>query len=129
MNGADNPWSVSRYPSGTQIVKREGVACIRLPHYHVGHLSADTDADAGRSDVADELCAWLNGGQDPWWLGFARRESADVVKLPHGCEITATGPMVDRATPPAWGDWVQDDSADARIARGLLADRIAGRSP
>jgi len=48
----------------------------------------------------------------------------DTVVLPHGCEIRATGPMIDRATPPQWGDWIENPSDDAKIARGLLIEAL-----
>jgi hypothetical protein len=112
-------WRSTAYGSGTQVVQRESWT---EAYYHVGHLAADTEGDAGRFDVSSELCEWLNGGPEPWWLDLVCRKSDDMVVLPHGCEITATGPMIDRAVPPAWGDWVQDNSEDAKIARGRLID-------
>lgn len=118
-------WTTSAFQSGTQVVQRNYSAFEA--YYHIGHLAADTEGDGGRFDVARELCDWLNGGTEPWWIDMLRRTSADTVTLPHGCEITATGPMIDLAEPPSWGNWAQDDRADARIARGLLADALMKR--
>ena len=117
------PWYVTTYGSGTTTVsKSESVA---NPCYHIGHLAADNDGEHGRHDVALELKDWLNGGEEPWWIDLVQRERGDAVKLPHGCEICAWGPFVDRAKPPLWGDWETDQSDDAKIARGLLIDAIA----
>jgi hypothetical protein len=114
-------WTKSAYPSGTQVVQKAGWT---EAYYHIGHLAADTEGDGGRYDVARDFCEWLNGGDIPWWLPFVRRTAADSVRLANGCDITATGPMIDMAEKPSWGDWRQDESADAKIARGLLIDRL-----
>lgn len=92
--------------------------------YHIGHLAADTDGDSGRYDVGKELCEFLNGGDKPWWHELLHRETADTVRTPHGCRIRATGPMIDRATPPSWGIWQEDETADGQIARGLAIERL-----
>ena len=117
-------WRVSLYQSGTQTVSRN---MPDRPHYHVGHLTADNEGDHGRYEVSKELETWLNGGPEPWWMDMLNRTSADAVQTPHGCRIRATGPMVDKATPPAWGYWCEDDSDDAQIERGLLADALMNR--
>jgi len=118
-----NPWQRFSYMSGTTVVLRIGG-----PYYHVGHLAADTEGDAGRHDVARELESWLNGGDEPWWLDLVKRTSARSVQLPHGCEIQATGPMIDAATPPQWGDWREDDRPDAQLDRGLLIEALINRT-
>lgn len=119
-------WVSAAYISGTQVVQRKKIGHNEA-YYHVGHLAADTEGDGGRFDVADELRDFLNGGPDPWWRSLGRREGPEAFVLPHGCEIRATGPMIDRAEPPSWGLWAEDDSSDAKIARGLLIDRLATR--
>lgn len=115
-------WTANLYGSGTQTVSRGTGAW-----YHIGHLAADNDGDHGRYDVTKELEAWLNGGNEPWWLELLRRQDERTVITPHGCQIQATGPMVDEATPPSWGCWREDDSADAKIERGLLTDALMKR--
>lgn len=118
-------WTHELYQSGTQVVKRSG--SFAGAHYHIGHLATDTEGDAGRHDVGGELCVWLNGGKEPWWLDMLKRTTPDTVRTPHGCDIRATGPMVDTATPPSWGCWKEDDSSEAQIERGLMADALMKR--
>lgn len=108
-------WSVQLYGSGTQVIK---FSDANKPWYHIGHLAADVDGDHGRYDVSCELCNWLNGGSDPWWFDLLNRTSPDVVILPNGCEIQATGPMISSG--PMGYNITADDSADARIDRGLM---------
>lgn len=116
-------WVASLYQSGTQVVQRLGGG----PHFHIGHLAADTEGDGGRSDVRRELTTWLNGGEEPWWMDLLNRPAPDIARTPHGCDIRATGPMVDMAEPPSFGLWREDDSADARITRGLMIDALINR--
>lgn len=123
-NGSEH-WTRTLFQSGTQVVQRQGN--FAGAHYHVGHLAADTEGDHGRYDVTGELCAWLNGGEEPWWMDMLNRVHPDTVKTPHGCEIRATGPMVDTATPPGWGCWKEDDSSEAQIERGLMTDALMKR--
>lgn len=117
-------WKKESYQSGTQVVIRNRIV---EPWYHIGHLAADTEADGGRYDVSGELEAWLNFGPEPWWMELLQRLDADNARTPHGCTITATGPMYDDAEPPQWGLWKTDDSSDARIARGLFIDALIKR--
>lgn len=118
-------WEHAVYQSGTQVVSRRG--SFTGAHYHIGHLATDTDSDHGRYDVGGELAKWLNGGGSPWWLDMLFRVSPDTVRTPHGCNIRATGPMVDTATPPSWGLWKEDDSSEAKIERGLMTDALMKR--
>jgi hypothetical protein len=121
------PWTVECYGSGTQVVKRYADFCGA--HYHIGHLAADTEGDHGRYDVGRELCDWLNGlGPEPWWLDMLNRVTPDTVRTPHGCDIRATGPMIDAAEPPSWGLWREDDSDNSKIRRGLMTDALKKRN-
>ncbi len=113
-------WNATAYQSGTQTVNRAHAA--DRAWFYVLHLAADTEGEAGRYQVSNELCDWLNGGAEPWWMDFARRVDERTVRLPNGCDIQITGPMIDTAEPPSWGLWKEDESADAHIERGLLAD-------
>ncbi len=119
----DSPpkWSAKLAHSGTQVVTTKDP---RKPHYHVGHLSADVEGEHGRYEVTKALESWLLGGPEPWWMDHLHRKNADTVTLPTGCDIRATGPMIDCAEPPSWGYWREDQSDDAQIARGLLADAL-----
>lgn len=119
-------WNHVTYQSGTQVVSPM-TDSICTAHFHIGHVQVDNEGDHLRHQVGIELTAWLNGGLEPPWLGSMERSAPDTVTLPNGCPIRATGPMVDRATPPAWGNWAEDDSADGRIARGLMADALMKR--
>ncbi len=114
-------WTAKIYQSGTQIVTTKDA---KKPHYHIGHLASDSEGDPGRYDVTKQLECWLNGGPEPWWLNQLHRKTADTVKLPNGCNIQATGPMIGCAEPPGWGHWMEDQSDDAIIARGLMADAL-----
>lgn len=115
-------WQCRAYLSGTQVVGLSYYAYF--PHYHIGHLAADTEGDDGRHQVAQELCDWLNGGAEPWWMDHLSRVGPDGVKLPHGCEIEATGPMYCPNQPLLWEE---DDRDDARIHRGLLVNALLKR--
>lgn len=121
-------WKHHLYGSGTQTVSREPFQKGQ-PHYHIGHAAADNEGNHLRHEIAGELEAWLNGGPEPWWLDLLNRESADTVRTPHGSQIRATGPMIDRATPPSWGEWREDDSEDGQISRGLLIDALTKKVP
>ncbi len=118
-------WSHSLYGSGSQTVTSDAVP--RGPYFYVCHAAADNEGQHLRTEIASELTVWLNGSEEPWWLEFLKRKDARTVVTPHGSEIQITGPMVDRATPPQWGEWWEDDSADAQIARGLLTDCLMQR--
>lgn len=122
--GCSAHWTQELYQSGTQVVKRAG--SFAGAHYHVGHLATDTDGDHGRYDVGGELCAWLNGGEEPWWMDMLKRTSPDTARTPHGCDIRATGPMIDVAT-FGWGCWKEDDSSESQIIRGLMTDALIKR--
>ena len=113
-------WIHQSFRSGTQVVQRAG----EHVHYHVGHLPADTEGDAGRSDVGEELADLLNGVSRPWWFEFLSRKTADSVTTPHGCTIRATGPMIDTAKPPSWGCWKEDDTPNGQIARALAIEQL-----
>lgn len=110
------------YGSGTTVVKP--MAHGKNAHYHIGHAAADTDGATLRYEIGKELETWLNGGEEPWWMDLLHRDSAISATTPHGCKIAAHGPMIDKATPPSWGDWDTDDSPDAQISRGLLIDSL-----
>lgn len=125
MSRAAEDWIHNSYMSGTQVV-----ACargFRMPHFHIGHLPADTEGDGGRTDVGRELCAWLNGGAEPWWLDLTKRLDGKTLVTPHGCEISAIGPMVDRAEAPSWGDWHEDDSEEAKFHRIRMLNALMRR--
>ena len=119
-------WRKMTFGSGTQIVDREPQQ-RGMPHYHIGHAAADCEGDHLRYEIGKELEVWLNGGEEPWWMDLLYRESPDSVKTPHGSSIRATGPMVDRAEPPGWGLWAEDERDDAKIARGLMADALMNK--
>jgi len=112
-------WQKRCFESGTIIVTRDDP---RAPHFYVhGHGRAGNEA---RHGVADDLCAYANGGPRPVWADNAHRDSETRVTHEDGFAITATGPMVDRS-PPAL-DWVEDDSRHAHDARARLIDWLAG---
>ncbi len=113
-------WVFQMYGSGTHVV----IPSPRgdRPHYYVWHPAADNKGGHLRFEIAKELEAWLNGGDEPWWLDLLNRKSAETVTTPHGADITATGPMVD-ADPPHL-NWRTDMSDDAVVARGLMADAL-----
>jgi len=119
-------WTHQLFGSGTQTVSLEPYT-PKQPHYHIGHAAADNDGQHLRYEIAKELEAWLNGGPEPWWMELLHRESPDSVKTPHGSSIRATGPMIDKAEPPSWGMWAEDESDDAKISRGLLIDALMNR--
>jgi len=121
-----NDWLWSIAQSGTQTI-HQLTGCRGSPNLHVGHAAEDCEGDHLRSEISSELTVWLNGGPEPWWLDMLHRKTPDTVVTPHGCEIRAMGPMVDTAEPPQWGLWKEDDSEDAQIARGLLADALMKR--
>ncbi len=118
-------WQHAIYQSGTQVVSRRG--SFAGAYYHIGHLADDTEGERGRYDVSRQLSTWLNGGEEPWWLGTLDRVSPDTVRTAHGCDIRATGPMIDTATPPSWGCWNEDSSSNAKIERELMTDALVKR--
>ena len=118
-------WEVALFGSGTIIV--EPTPKKHRPHYYVWQPAADNDGQHLRYEIAKELQAWLNGGEDPWWLELMHRENAETARTPHGSQIMAVGPMVDAAEPPGWGLWKTDESEDAQIQRGLLIDALMKR--
>ena len=129
MSSVDNalvPWEHCTFESGTQVVLRSDKRDFGS-YYHIGHLAHDNDGQGGRTDVAQELRDWLNGEQEPWWMEFLQQKSPYAVITPHGCEISAVGPMVDAAVPPAWGNWVSDPSVEADDSRRKLIHSLVYR--
>lgn len=116
-------WEHSLFGSGSQSVSKR-IRKLGDPFYSIGHAADDTPGHTLRTEVGRDLAAWLNGGDEPWWMDHLCRKAPNIVTTPHGCDITATGPMIDRSTPPAWGDWWQDESDDAKIIRGRMADAL-----
>ncbi len=58
-------WNATAYQSGTQTVNRAHAA--DRAWFYVLHLAADTEGEAGRYQVSNELCDWLNGGTYRAW--------------------------------------------------------------
>lgn len=114
-------WAVRSFQSGTVIVDRQHG---HLPHYYVHGYYVHRASEAARYRVAEQLRDWLNGGERLVWMDNAYRDSETRLTHEDGFAITATGPMVDRE--PGAGDWVENDSREAKDARARLIDQLAG---
>lgn len=107
-------WKTHAFAGGLKIIMREE----REAFFSIGPTANDDERQRGRSDVARELCAWLNGGEEPWWIEFIRKTGPEAVLLPNGCEITATSTIF----PGESGPTDRDD-----IMRGKLVQALTTR--
>jgi hypothetical protein len=109
---SDREWRVECYGSGTVVVmlRQAGV-----PHYYVLPHADDDGGQRKRRDRARELADWFNGGAPAEWMRAALRYSAAKIDYPL-FSVLVTGPAV--------ADGKLDDSYDAQINRGLLADAL-----
>lgn len=117
-------WRVQLFHSGTQIVTRLDP---HRPHYYVYGPREDVD-ERLRLKTTYDLCAWLNGGPAPAWLGGLVRDPTGkaAVEDLDGRRIFATGPMVPApGTTPADGNWIEDESDDVAAERRYMADCLA----
>lgn len=122
-------WEVSCYQSGTvTVATRHAVLPATLHIGYVPGIQDETEAARARLATAHAVCDRINDGSCALFkqARFAP-DSAHVVILDNGCEVTLSGPMTDNATPPMFGEWKYDESPEAKhfshvLLRKLLED-------
>jgi len=118
-------WEVCSFPSGTVCVRRSGNrAYLDVGLRSVPFMTED-DIQRTKHQMADEICAFANGGDRPAWISDLDRTSECSLLGTQGESIIAMGPVYD-AQPPRL-DWNQCDDIDSQNARARLIDWLTGK--
>ena len=117
--GENRMWYLRLYPTGTQIVIQPET---EKSHYYVWGRG-NKDKDQHRQKVSEEITSWLNGGEEPAWLGIDYTDPFTYT-LPDGQQITAIGPYYDMYPPHSiWREHPKDNRQRAELIRCLCERR------
>jgi hypothetical protein len=123
-------WRPFSFQSGTVIVQR-GHDEPWLYVYYASDLRknsiTDEESERKRSEYAQDLAVFLNGGQRPTWMDTYRRVDPSFVRNQLNGTISAVGPMILPPNDNGRLSWKQDDSPAAEAARIALMDRLGCR--